>query len=521
MLQGNELIDSQIGIRFAEDSGPVTLCTTVLDESGASDFAEAVGRQYWYELFLDDLPIWGLVGPPQDPSGESSATPQVYTHRTFDVAYNGDRVIHVNLTSERPEPASPGAALAFSASVRWHPVDVPFSRRFERYLDASFFEHQIHWFSVFNAFMMVLFLAGLVAMILARTLRRDYARYAREGPLEDLEALERDLAEESGWKLVHGDVFRPPKRLGALAAAVGTGAQLAALVLATLGASAAGELFAERGAIVTAFIVLYALTSFVGGYVSGSFYARQGGRRWIAAWLLTALAFPAACLGIALALDLVAAAYGSLAAVPVSHMLIVLLIWIFLSSPLCLLGTVVGRHWGAAGGAGGDPAAPPCRVKRIPSPIPHRPWYLRPWSLAAAGGLLPFGSIFIEMYFVFSSLWNYKVYYVYGFFLLVFVILLLVSALASAVATYFLLNAEDHRWHWTAFGAGASTGLYVFAYAIHYFVAKTKMTGLFQTAFYFGYTAMVCLGLALVCGSAGHAGATAFVHRIYRNVKCD
>ncbi len=25
------------------------------------------------------------------------------------------------------------------------------------------------------------------------------------------------------------------------------------------------------------------------------------------------------------------------------------------------------------------------------------------------GGLLPFGSIFIEMYFIFTSFWNYKV----------------------------------------------------------------------------------------------------------------
>lgn len=31
-------------------------------------------------------------------------------------------------------------------------------------------------------------------------------------------------------------------------------------------------------------------------------------------------------------------------------------------------------------------------------------------------------------------------------------------------------------------------------YSIHYFLAKTKMTGFFQTAFYFGYTAMFCLG---------------------------
>lgn len=40
----------------------------------------------------------------------------------------------------------------------------------------SFFEHQIHWFSIFNSFMMVVFLCGLVALILMRLLRNDYAK---------------------------------------------------------------------------------------------------------------------------------------------------------------------------------------------------------------------------------------------------------------------------------------------------------------------------------------------------------
>jgi transmembrane 9 superfamily protein 3 len=46
---------------------------------------------------------------------------------------------------------------------------------------------QIHWFSIFNSFMMVIFLTGLVSMILMRTLRNDYAKYAREE--DDLETL--------------------------------------------------------------------------------------------------------------------------------------------------------------------------------------------------------------------------------------------------------------------------------------------------------------------------------------------
>jgi transmembrane 9 superfamily protein 3 len=63
---------------------------------------------------------------------------------------------------------------------------------------------------------------------------------------------------------------------------------------------------------------------------------------------------------------------------------------------------VVGRNWN------GLPDNP-CRVKRIPSPIPAKKWYMQPWVIAFMGGLLPFGSIFIEMYFIFTSFWNYKV----------------------------------------------------------------------------------------------------------------
>ncbi len=85
-------------------------------------------------------------------------------------------------------------------SVSWVPTTASFSSRFDRYLDFDFFEHQIHWFSIFNSFMMVVFLCGLVSLILMRTLKNDYARYTSED--EDME-LDR-VVDESGWKQVHG-----------------------------------------------------------------------------------------------------------------------------------------------------------------------------------------------------------------------------------------------------------------------------------------------------------------------------
>ncbi|KAI3436249.1 hypothetical protein D9Q98_002302 [Chlorella vulgaris] len=513
VLQGNELIDSQLELKFRTDLPKREICTMSLDDDKVEDFTEAVRRHYWYEFFADELPIWGFVGPPPEQT-QGDTNVYIYTHKSLDIAYNGDRIIHINLTSESPQPLTSGASLTFTYQVQWKASSIPFVRRFERYLDFNFFEHQIHWFSIFNSFMMVIFLTGLVAMIMLRTLRKDYAKYTARSDADDLESLERDMNEESGWKLVHGDVFRPPKYLEVLAALIGTGVQLALLVLSVILITIAGTLFVERGTIVTVFIICYALTSFVGGYVSGGFYARAEGKNWIQTMLVTACLFPLSCFSIAFVLNTIAIFYQSLAAVPFFSIVIVLLIWMFISFPLCLFGTVVGRNWAGA-------PDHPCRVKRIPSPIPDKKWYLRPSVIALVGGLLPFGSIFIEMYFIFTSFWNYKVYYVYGFFLLVFLILLIVTVCVTIVGTYFLLNAENYHWHWTAFSAGASTSVYVMLYSLHYFLMKTKMTGFFQTAFYFGYTLMLCLGLSMMCGAVGYLGSMAFVRRIFRNVKVD
>ncbi|KAH9490032.1 Transmembrane 9 super member 3 [Bulinus truncatus] len=135
-------------------------------------------------------------------------------------------------------------------------------------------------------------------------------------------------------------------------------------------------------------------------------------------------------------------------------------------------------------------------------------WFMEPAIITVLGGVLPFGSIFIEMYFIFTSFWAYKIYYVYGFMLLVFLILTIVTVCVTIVCTYFLLNAEDYRWQWTSFMAAASTAGYVYIYSFYYFFFKTKMYGLFQTSFYFGYMALFSLALGVMCGTFGYIGTS-------------
>merc|ERR1712144_70705 len=138
----------------------------------------------------------------------------MYTHQKFVIGHNGDRIIHVHLTMMDPvllDATRDEQRMTFTYEVTYEDTTNSFHRRYEQYLDFNFFQHKIHWFSVFNSFMMVIFLVGLVSMILLRTLRRDYARF---GKLDDEDAdRDEDVGDESGWKQIKGDVFRSPPRL--------------------------------------------------------------------------------------------------------------------------------------------------------------------------------------------------------------------------------------------------------------------------------------------------------------------
>ncbi len=71
--------------------------------------------------------------------------------------------------------------------------DIRWASRWDTYL--LMIDDQIHWFSIINSVMIVLFLTGMVAMIIVRTLHRDITKY------NQLESGE-DAQEETGWKLV-------------------------------------------------------------------------------------------------------------------------------------------------------------------------------------------------------------------------------------------------------------------------------------------------------------------------------
>jgi hypothetical protein len=116
------------------------------------------------------------------------------------------------------------------------------------------------------------------------------------------------------------------------------------------------------------------------------------------------------------------------------------------------------------------------RTNKIPRQIPEQPWYMNPLFSCLVGGVLPFGAVFIELFFILTSMWLHQFYYLFGFLALVFVILIITCAEITIVLCYFQLCSEDYHWWWRAYCTSGASALYLLAYSVFYFYSKLDIT---------------------------------------------
>lgn len=83
--------------------------------------------------------------------------------------------------------------------------------------------------------------------------------------------------------------------------------------------------------------------------------------------LLSVILVPSVLFPVVFFINLLASYYNTVTTIPFMAMLKIALIWLFVSFPLGVAGSMFGRHWGGK-------ASFPCRVNSIPRPIPEGAW---------------------------------------------------------------------------------------------------------------------------------------------------
>lgn len=227
-------------------------------------------------------------------------------------------------------------------------------------------------------------------------------------------------------------------------------------------------------------------------YISFLFiHAHSTGKQWQRCTLLTATLFPGLAFSLFLVLNILVYSYGSTGAVPFLTLFALLALWFGISVPLVFLGAYFGYR--------SEALEWPVVTSNIPRQIPEQAWYLHPVLAALLGGVLPFGACFVELFFVMSSIWMDQYYYVFGFLLLVFVILCITCAEIAIVLNYFTLCGEDYRWWWRSLCVPGATALYVLLYSVFY-VARLESTMAITYVLYFAYMGLISAGVFLITG---------------------
>ncbi|KAL2502458.1 Transmembrane 9 superfamily member 8 [Forsythia ovata] len=558
VLRGDRIENSHYVFKMREPQMCNVVCRITLNAKQAKEFKEKIDDDYRVNMILDNLPLvvpykrsdidslvyqHGFhVGIKGQYTGSKEEKYFIHNHLTFTVKYHKDeqtgaaRIVgfevkpfsvkheyegkwddqtrlttcdpHAKRTvtsSDSPQDVEDKKVIIFTYDVEFEESEVKWASRWDTYLLMA--DEQIHWFSIVNSLMIVLFLSGMVAMIMLRTLYRDISKY------NQLETQE-EAQEETGWKLVHGDVFRPPTNSDLLCVYVGSGVQFFGMVLVMMIFAALGFLSpSNRGGLMTTMLLLWVFMGLFAGYSSARLYKMFKGTEWKKITLRTAFMFPGIVFAIFFVLNAIIWGEKSSGAVPFGTMFALVFLWFGISVPLVFAGSYVGFK---------KPAIEdPVKTNKIPRQIPEQAWYMKPVFSILIGGILPFGAVFIELFFILTSIWLHQFYYIFGFLFLVFIILVVTCAEITVVLCYFQLCSEDYLWWWRSYLTSGSSALYLFLYAAFYFFTKLDITKPISGILYFGYMLIASYAFFVLSGTIGFYACFWFTRLIYSSVKID
>ncbi|XAO25435.1 hypothetical protein I312_104258 [Cryptococcus bacillisporus CA1280] len=542
ILFGDRILSSPYEIRMLENSTCQKLCQASVPKEDAAFINERIREDYGLNLLIDGLPSSEMRRDSKtgetflDAQGFNLGDdelnpdePALNNHYDIYIQYHMRDEDHFRVVGVLVYPSTVNSMVAgstepdcfnkqpfylseetgneffYTYSVSFLESDIPWGLRWDAYLHV--FDPRIHWFSLINSLIIAGFLVFMVGMVLLRSISRDIHRY-------NAVDLSDEVQEDYGWKLVHGEVFRLPQRPMLLSVMVGNGIHLIMMCIVTLVFALFGFLSpSNRGSLATVLLICWTFFGCVSGYASARTYTTLGGEQWKTNLILTAVLFPTVVFTIIGMLNFFLIFASASGAVPFGTILAVLLLWFLISAPLSVAGYFYGMKHGAF--------INPVRVASIPRQIPPKPWYLSIWPAAILGGILPFGAAFVELYFVLSSLFGNRAYYAFGFLFLTFVIVALTTATVTVLFVYFLLCAEEYRWHWRAFLIGGGSAFWLFAYGVWYWASRLYLNGFTSVVLYFGYLFLVSLLDFLIGGSIGYVATYFMLTRLYTSIRVD
>lgn len=249
ILSGDRLYNSPLKLNMLQPANCEVLCKTTVPAADANFIENRIRHHYAVNWLVDGLPaakakvtqdqtVFYSVGFDLGQFADGGDPSDVALNNHYDIlidyherASDDIRVVGVlvwpssratNGAGDCSTPEAPPLRLStqqstevtYTYSVTWRKSDTAWATRWDPYLQVV--NAKIHWFSLINSTIVCLFLCAMVLAVLSKAVYKDTDRY---NALD----LSEDVQEDFGWKLVSGEVFRPPQKPLLLSVVVGTG----------------------------------------------------------------------------------------------------------------------------------------------------------------------------------------------------------------------------------------------------------------------------------------------------------
>ena len=521
------------------------LCHNYFGTINEKILKKLIKRKYFAKYYLDKLPA-GLLSYNQKeqkttiyynrgiPIGElENGKYLIYNHLQFHILLNdigdnkynvvGFNILPISIKHNEDKPICAteandivqnfqhekqylveGEKILYTYDIIFEQSDITLASRWDHY---KMTKKNIHWTGIIISNCLILIFGIIIGCIVSRTVNKDINSYNyRVSTLENVD--------DNDWKNVAGDVFRAPLRNKTLLSSfLGSGMQLFFMFAITLFLGVFGFLNPEKRAnLLNLGILFFCFMGLPGGYVSAVVYKFFGGSNWIKNSVLTAFIFPGTLVFGYIIVNIVLSLEKSNAAVKVSQIMSLFVLWIFCTFPLILIGSFLG--------AKSKTMTVKNKINPVPSIIPDKPWYLHYKFLVIITGLISFATIFVELNYVMASLWRQQIYFVATFLWISFYLFIIITGELSIVVVFCNLCYGDYNWWWRSFIIGASPVVYFLAYTVYYFF-YLKIRRISAMVVYFGMMSLISAMVMFISGSTSVLITFGFLKKIYARIKSD
>lgn len=570
IMSGDRIWESDYILEFGVDQPCARLCDLIAKETGLKKANDLIKQGYVVHWLLDGLPgATTFVSTNKNNKYYAAGFPlgfveddlaYIYNHVMIVVRYHRDRknknkntivgfeVYPKSVSNEKCPGASRDyenfaidlkrtekgdiapqrTVIPYTYSVYWREDNsVDYDSRWDLYYENETTKNnKIHWISLINSLVLLGLVSLVVAILLLRLLRLDLQQLAPALPLLAAEEEKNSVS----WKNLINEVLVRPALALPLVVLVSSGIQiivaLVGVLLVFAVKSSVRSFSNHQGAVLSMsvfFLVFSGFVSLYSGIVLHKFFNNvlaPYDKKLLRLLLILFGGFlPTLLLSVVLTLNIFVWAKASSYALPFGTILVLIGLVLLVEIPLGLLGGYYGNKSHGLSSLAAPEKGPAFR------PVASRGnWLLNPLTSTFVFGLLPFGVVYVELLFIFNSVWLEKTtfYYMYGFLFVTSIMLLIIIGESTIIAIYISLALYNNpNWQWLSFRVGLSIGWFIFAYSVYYFAFYLKIRDFVSTLFYFGYMALVCVVVGIGCGSVGTLTATVFIKRLYGAIKSD